>query len=118
MYDATDLIKGIVAVVMCVALLTLCIIFVSTNIVPMWAEGAAVSEAHAGEIVDKKIINAHSGLFTSSDMDYRLVIKVEYEWKGETKETEKSISVDKETYQQANIGDWFDSHTLEVTKTD
>lgn len=116
LYDATDLIKGIASVIVCVALLTLCIVFVFTNIVPMWAEEAAQSEAYAGEVVDKKIINAHSGLFTSSDIDYRLVIKVEYEWKGKTKETEKSISVDKETYQQANIGDWFDSHTLVVTK--
>ena len=106
--------KNVVAFVLCIALIAGCV-----NILrPRFAEIEAQDNAYAGEIVDKKIINAHSGLFTSSDIDYRLVIKVEYEWKGKTKETEKSISVDKETYQQANIGDWFDSHTLEVTKSE
>lgn len=92
-------------------------IFIYTNhVIPAMETLHEESKMSAGEIVDIKIINAHSGLFSSSDMDYRLVIQNKFEYKGETRTAKKSISVDKETYLQANVGDWFDSHTLEITE--
>lgn len=116
MYGEFYAMKTIIYVLIAVALLV-CFCSVAVFVFePYFAVSEAVANAYAGEVIDKKIINAQSGLFTSSDIDYRLVIKVEYEFKGKFKETQKSISVDKETYQQANIGDWFDSHTLEVIK--
>lgn len=116
MYDISHFIGSILGMLFSIFLIVLCCVLFVNVLNPYFSEIEAQDNAYAGEVVDKKIINAHSGLFASSDIDYRLIIKVEYEWKGKIKETEKSISVDKETYQQADIGDWFDSHTLEVTK--
>ena len=90
---------------MTLALLALPVMAIINLVIPMWHEVAATDDLYAGEIVDKKIINASSSLFSSSDMDYRLVIEGEFEYKGSVKEIEKSISVDKEIYQSAEIGD-------------
>lgn len=114
MFDAVGVMKAVVAVILVIAFIALCCGLLTSVVRPFLAGVEAESNVHAGEIVDKKIINACSGLFSSSNMDYRLVIKVEYELNGVLKETEKSISVDKETYRQADVGDWFDAHTLEV----
>ena len=103
-------------IVIAVIAITLAITMFCNVWMPMMQEVKAQDAMHAGEIVDKKVINANAGLFSSNSIDYRLVIQGEYEYKGKMKEVEKSISVDKETYQQANIGDWFDSHTLKVTE--
>lgn len=115
MYRDLSWLKAVVGVFMALSLVLVAVFGVINVAVPMWQEMTAQDKLYAGEIVDKKIINASSGLFSSSDMDYRLVIQGEYECNGRTKETEKSISVDKETYQSANIGDWFDSHTIKIT---
>lgn len=116
MYDALNPLKLVVSLVLVILFLVGIINVFGYILKPSLAESEAVSKAYAGEIVDKKIINARSGLFASSDIDYRLVIKVEYEVDGKLEEARKSISVDKDLYLQANIGDWFDSHTLEVIK--
>lgn len=105
--------KAMIAFIGTVTLLYLALTF---YLGPDVAEYEAKKAAYAGEVVDKEIINAKSGWFTSSDTDYRVVIKVEYEYDGEVKETTKSFSVDKETYLSADVGDVFDSHSLEVTK--
>ncbi len=74
-------------------------------------------DVRAGEVVDKEIINASSSWFSSSDTDYRIIIQFDYKILFQEKTGTKSISVDKETYLKANIGDWFDSRTLEITKS-
>ena len=97
-------------------LVTIIFVLIFNVLMPMIKETSARDSAYAGEIVDKKIKNASTGLFYSSDMDYRLIIRVYYQFRGKTKETEKIISVDKETYKAAEIGDWFDSRSLEIRK--
>ena len=116
MYDLPGAIKAVISLVLSIALLIGCISLFINVVVPMAEKSDAESKMYAGEVVDKKVINARSGLFTSSDIDYRLTIKGSYEYDGKTYEGERSISVDKDIYQQANIGDWFDSHSLEVSK--
>ena len=113
--DALDVVKLIISIVVGISLIMTAVFVIKDVLVPIIQIGEAESNISAGEIVDKKIINARSGLFTSSDMDYRLVIEGEYEYKGKTINGQKSISVDKETYLQVNIGDWFDSQTLQIT---
>lgn len=117
MYDASDFAKLILLIALFVSLIIGGVILLKDILVPMIQISEAESNIPAGTVVDKKIINASSGLFSSSDMDYRLVIEGEFEYKGETILGTKSVSVDKETYQQANIGDWFDIHTLEISET-
>lgn len=114
MCNAMDIIKRVISLLLCITLLITCINILRSR----FAEIEAQDHAYAGEVVDKKIINAHSGLFATDNIDYRLVIQVDYEYKSKTKTTRKSISVDKETYLQADISDWFDSHTLVVTKAE
>lgn len=109
--------KIIVTVCVCLVLI-LCTIDTANQIFrmpQMIAENDAANAARAGVIVDKEIINAHSSLFHSNDMQYRIVIEVEYDYKGETKATTKSIFVDKETYLAAEIGMHFDSQSLVVS---
>lgn len=115
MYEASDVVKIITMIMLMVALIGAAVVGATNFLIPTIQIAEAESNVSAGTVVDKEIINASSGLFSSSDMDYRIVIEGEYEYKGKTKTVEKSISVDKETYQQANIGDWFDSHTLKTT---
>lgn len=114
MYQDLGWLKAIIGILLALSLILVAVMGIINVAVPLWKDIAASEELFAGEIVDKKIINASSGLFSSSDMDYRLVIQGEYETNNKIKTIKKSISVDKETYQSANIGDWFDSHTLEV----
>ncbi|WP_295217978.1 hypothetical protein [Ruminococcus sp.] len=83
---------------------------------PLKAEGEAIDSAYSGEIVDKELINASKGIFTYKETEYRITINVEYEYEGETKNTTKYFTVDKETYSAYDIGDWFDSHNLKNTK--
>jgi len=73
-------------------------------------EAPIVDAAYEGEIVDKQIKNAYQGLFTYKDLEYRIVIVIDYEYKGEQRHTTKYFSVNKETYISYDIGDWFDSH--------
>lgn len=82
---------------------------------PLKAEGEAIDSVYSGEIVDKELINASKGIFTYKETEYRITINVEYEYEGETKNTTKYFTVDKETYSAYDIGDWFDSHNLENT---
>lgn len=101
----------------------LCIVAVALFIVAIFtfqssefvSRTKAADQIYAGEIVNKKIVNAKHGLFNSSDMDYRLEILYSFEHDGELKTAIKSISVDKDTYQKAEIGMWFDSQTIEIT---
>lgn len=86
-----------------------------TNVViPMVHEAKVTDGIYAGEVVDKDIVNPRSGIFTSRDMYYRVTIRSEYEYNGETKYATKHIAVDKETYVLLDIGDWFNSQTLEI----
>lgn len=80
-----------------------------------YSRESAAEQVYAGEIVSKRIVNAKHGLFASTDMDYHLEILYSFEHNGEQKTAVKSISVDKETYQEAEIGMWFNSQYLEIT---
>lgn len=80
-----------------------------------YSRESAAEQVYAGEIVNKRIANAKRGFFNSTDMDYQLEILYSFEHNGEQKTASKSISVDKETYQEAEIGMWFDSQSLEIT---
>lgn len=109
-------IKVIVSIICSIAFAFLALIVSQNYLIPMIKANSVANSAYAGEIIDKEIINASSGFLVSAPMDYRLVIEVPYEFEGEERVTEKSISVEKEIYLEADIGDWFDSHTLEVVK--
>lgn len=78
------------------------------------AKEEAIDLAYSGEIVDKELVNASQHIFTCKENEYRIIINVEYEYEGETKNTTKYFTVDKETYSAYDIGDWFDSHNLET----
>lgn len=65
---------------------------------------------HIGTVIDKEIINAERGFFTSSDKRYQIVISIEYEYEGETFTDEKEIDVDENVYLSYNVGDLFDTH--------
>lgn len=92
---------------LCTILLLLSVIGILTE---TEKEAHIVDAAYEGEIVDKQIKNASQGLFTYKDLEYKIVIGVDYEYAGEQKHTTKYFSVDKETYISYDIGDWFDSH--------
>ena len=105
----------IASCIVCIAIVILCLL---ANIrIPLFitAEDSAINDARAGVIVDKEIVNVHESIFFAITTQYRITIEVEYEYKGETKSTTKSISVDKDTYLAAEIGMWFDSQSLLVS---
>ncbi|MBQ8515051.1 MAG: hypothetical protein IJ496_06615 [Ruminococcus sp.] len=77
------------------------------------SEEKVIEAVYAGEVVDKRIENARQGLFSSSDIQYRIYIEFEYTHDDETQTGEKYFTVDKETYLAYDIGDWFDSHDFE-----
>ena len=84
-------------------------------VIPTFEQNELRSAVYQGEVVDKEIVNPSRGLFSSSDGYYAITIRNTYEYNGETKSVDKRVAVDKETYLAIDIGDWFNSHTLEIT---
>lgn len=101
----------IVSIAICIVGIFACVYTLPSII----AENSAIDDAKAGVIVDKEIVNAHNSIFYASDIQYQITIEAEYEYKGETRSTTKSISVDKDTYLAAEIGMWFDIQSLVVS---
>lgn len=116
MYDVLEKVRIIFLILLEITLIFAMVCTVKYGLIPFIQIREAEGNISAGEIVDKEVINARYGFFTSNNMDYRLVIEGKFEYKGETITGKRSISVDKETYQSANVGDWFDSHALTITK--
>ncbi len=71
-------------------------------------EISAIENCHEGVIVDKKI----------SDGGYEITFQGEYEYGGETKTAERTITVDKSVYIAYNVGDEFDEQNLIVSSSD
>ena len=72
----------------------------------------AIDKADKGYIVEKRYVPASSSLFFSMDTHYRIYVSVFYEKIGiysELSETEKYFIVEKEVYDQYEVGDFFDS---------
>lgn len=65
-------------------------------------------EVTVGTVVSKNIINASSGMFTSTPMRYQLKIEYQYEYKGKMHDGSRNVDVDKDVYLSYNIGDTFD----------
>lgn len=96
-------------------LLVLCWSALTEVVIPFNQELDAQNSVYQGEVIDKKIVNPSRGLFSSRGMYYCVIIKGSYEYDGATKYVQKEIAVDKETYTLLNVGDFFNSKTLEIT---
>lgn len=73
-----------------------------------------VSAVYDGIIVDKRIVNANTNVFRSSETEYRLYINVDYEVDGKQQTTTKYFCVPESTYLLYDIGDYFNSHSFEI----
>lgn len=74
-------------------------------------EEKAISEEHIGIVSDKEMIEECHTLFNNTyEIGYQLVIKIEYEYDGETKTIEKKYNVERDVYLSYNVGDTFDIH--------
>lgn len=73
-----------------------------------------VSAVYDGIIVDKRIVNANTNVFRSSETEYRLYINVDYEVDGKQQTTTKYFCVPESTYLLYDIGDYFNSHSFET----
>ena len=67
-----------------------------------------------GKIIDKRIVNADTNVFRSSETEYRLYINVDYEVDGKQQTTTKYFCVPESTYLLYDIGDYFNSHSFEI----
>ena len=74
----------------------------------------AVTAVYDGKIVDKRIVNADTNAFRSSETEYRLYINVDYEVGGQQQTTTKYFCVPESTYLLYDIGDYFNSHSFEI----
>lgn len=68
-----------------------------------------VDETKSGYITEKRYVPASSFLFKYTDSHYRIYISVPCENNFCIKEVEKYFIVEKEVYNQYEIGDFFDS---------
>lgn len=86
--------------------------------VPLFgAADLARSNATAGVIVEKNI-NDTPSLLGSDSINYRIVIQYEYEHLGLTLTDKKTVSVDRDTYLEAEVGMYFDTQSLELKEGD
>ena len=74
----------------------------------------AVAAVYDGKIIDKRIVNADTNVFRSSETEYRLYINVDYEVDGKQQTTTKYFCVPESTYLLYDIGDYFNSHSFEI----
>ena len=74
----------------------------------------AVAAVYDGKIIDKRIVNADTNAFRSSETEYRLYINVDYEVDGKQQTTTKYFCVPESTYLLYDIGDYFNSHSFEI----
>lgn len=109
------MLKRIGSIIAAVAILLALYGLVSVGMTRYVDREQALDSALEGVIVHKKIVNAHSGIFTSTPMSYALIVQVQYSVNGEERSGNKTVHVDKETYTKADIGKWFNIGTLEVT---
>lgn len=107
-YDR-DIIEKIIA---CAMVLPLIVVF-GRILIEVVREDEIKDSVYAGEIINKEIENAYQGLFVSHDTEYRIHIEFEYTYNDKEKSGQKYFTVDKETYLNYDIGDWFDSHNFE-----
>ena len=82
-------------------------------------EIASRTEVRAGVVVDKEFVGPSEGLFRHKPAKYYITIESDYELEfgalTQSGTTTKTISVDKETYLEAEMGMWFDIRTMEAT---
>lgn len=73
-----------------------------------------LSSVHSGTIVDKKIVNPKSGLFTSHGTEYYIIIDTDVKkaklFERTDEKATKEISVSEDVYLKYNVGDIFDSY--------
>ena len=98
---------------LCLAFLMFVLALCSPFIMSFLNKANAIDKADKGYITEKRYVPSSSSLFFSMDTHYRIYISVSYEKIGVTSsnlsETEKYFIVEKEVYDQYEIGDFFDS---------
>ena len=114
--DRGDLHKLIISVVaMSLALTMLGLFFKDLKVESDFEKELAA--VHSGKIIDKKIVNPKTGLFTSHGTEYYIIIETDVKKTklfGRTDETAtKDFSVREDVYLKYNVGDFFDSHKYE-----
>ena len=114
--DRGDLHKLIISVVaMSLALTMLGLFFKDLKVESDFEKELAA--VHSGKIIDKKIVNPKTGLFTSHGTEYYIIIETDVKKTklfGRTDETAtKDFSVSEDVYLKYNVGDFFDSHKYE-----
>lgn len=111
--DRDDLHKLIISIVtLSAAVFMISLLFKNLKVESDFKKELAA--VHSGTIVDKKIVNPKSGLFTSHGTEYYVIIDTDVNKASIFKRTDekatKEISVSEDVYLKYNVGDFFDSH--------
>lgn len=111
--DRDDLHKLILSIVtLSVAVFMISLLFKNLKVESDFKKELAA--VHSGTIIDKKIVNPKSGLFTSHGTEYYIVIDTDVNkaklFERTDEKATKDFSVSEDVYLKYNVGDFFDSY--------
>ncbi len=104
--------KIVVLLSLALCLAVLILMPINQSMQKRFAEREMSETITSGEISRKELVNPTTGLFTSTDAEYRLYIEYTWEYDDEEITSEKYFSVPLEVYNAYDIGDTFDSAKL------
>lgn len=118
--DRDDLHKLIISIVtLSAAVFMISLLFKNLTVESDFKKELAA--VHSGTIIDKKIVNPKSGLFTSHGTEYYIVIDTDVNkaklFERTDEKATKDFSVSEDVYLKYNVGDFFDSYNYSSSET-